>query len=184
MTEKAPGSQSWWQTIPGMLTGLAAVITAITGLIVAFHRPGDANGAGKSASQTPAGIATAASPAGSSASPEPNRPATAAAAAGAPSSQRLKLPALTEVKLAGGQTVIKILSAELEPFNAEKRALRIAVRHTNLGRYPANFWGASYRLIVDDVPRAPTNSLNEVVAGESAAEGEVVFEVPADAGQA
>src|SRR5204863_458032 len=100
--------------------------------IVAFHRPGDANGAGKSASQTAVGIATAASPAGSNASPESNRPATPAAAAGATSAQRLKLPAGMEVKLAGGQTVIKILSAELEPFNAEKRALRFAVRHTNL----------------------------------------------------
>jgi hypothetical protein len=33
--------------------------------------------------------------------------------------------------------------------------------------------------LVDDVPRAPTNLLNEVVDGESAKEGDVIFEVPA-----
>jgi hypothetical protein len=48
----------------------------------------------------------------------------------------------------------------------------------NGGRYPSNFWSSSYRLIVADVPRAPINSLNEVVAPDSAMEGEVIFEVP------
>ena len=48
----------------------------------------------------------------------------------------------------------------------------------NAGRYPANFWSDSYRLIVDDVPRAPVKLLDEVVAGDTAKEGEVVFELP------
>jgi len=51
----------------------------------------------------------------------------------------------------------------------------------NAGRYPANFWSDSYRLIVNDVPRAPTNLLDEVVNGDSAKEGDVVFEVPVSA---
>ena len=29
---------SWWQTIPGILTAIAAVLTAVTGLIVALNR--------------------------------------------------------------------------------------------------------------------------------------------------
>ena len=33
-------------------------------------------------------------------------------------------------------------------------------------------------MIVDEVPRAPTNLLDEVVDGDSAKEGEVVFELP------
>lgn len=32
--------QSWWHTLPGMLTATAAVITAITGLIVGLHQSG------------------------------------------------------------------------------------------------------------------------------------------------
>ena len=52
------------------------------------------------------------------------------------------------------------------------------VRYTNKQRYPANFWSDSYRLIVDKVPRAPTNFLDEVVSADSAKEGRVEFELP------
>lgn len=48
----------------------------------------------------------------------------------------------------------------------------------NGGRYPSNFWSSSYRLIVDDLPRAPSNSLNEVVPADSGKDGVVIFEVP------
>jgi hypothetical protein len=82
------------------------------------------------------------------------------------------------VKWADGAAVIRILSAEIEPIDSERRSLKLVVRHTNTSRYPENFWSASYRLIVEDVPRAPTNLLDEVVDGDSAKEGEVVFQVP------
>ncbi len=38
--ERGPQQKSWWQTIPGLLTAAAGVITAITGLIVALHQAG------------------------------------------------------------------------------------------------------------------------------------------------
>ena len=93
----------------------------------------------------------------------------------------MALPALNRVRLAGGDAVITLVSAEIEPLDLERRSLKCVVRYTNAGRYPANFWSSSYRLLVDDVPRAPTNSLNEVVAGDSATEGEVIFELPVGA---
>ena len=37
---KKPRSQSWWSTLPGMLTGAAGIITAATGLFVALHQAG------------------------------------------------------------------------------------------------------------------------------------------------
>jgi hypothetical protein len=80
--------------------------------------------------------------------------------------------------LAGGAAVITILSAQTDPIDADRRQLKLHVRYTNTSRYPANFWSASYRLLVDDVPRAPTNLLDEVVDGDSAKEGDVIFEVP------
>jgi len=46
---------------------------------------------------------------------------------------------------------------------------------TNNGKYPANFWAASFRLLVDGVPRAPENDLNELVDSHSAKEGMVEF---------
>ena len=49
---------------------------------------------------------------------------------------------------------------------------------TNNGRYPANFWGASFRLLVDGAPRAPENNLDEVVDSHSAKEGMVEFVIP------
>jgi len=82
------------------------------------------------------------------------------------------------VKLAGGSAVFTILSAQIEPLDLDRRSLKFAVRYLNAGRYPANFWSSSFRLIIDDVPRAPTNLLDEVVASESAKDGDVVFELP------
>jgi len=35
---KEPKPQSWWQTVPGTLTGLAAVITAVAGLIIGLRQ--------------------------------------------------------------------------------------------------------------------------------------------------
>lgn len=37
---EVPKSQSWWQTLPGILTAIAAIITAIAGLVVALYQAG------------------------------------------------------------------------------------------------------------------------------------------------
>jgi hypothetical protein len=157
---------SWWQTLPGILTGLAAIVTAVTGLFIAFnHTSSRGEPAPSTASSAPP------SPSASAASP-------AASAGASPPSGSVPLPALHQVKPAGGNAVITILSAQIEPVDAERRSLKFGVRYMNAGRYPANFWSDSYRLIVDDVPRAPVKLLDEVVAGDTAKEGEVVFELP------
>ena len=33
-------SKGWWQTLPGLLTAAAGIITALTGLLVAVHQTG------------------------------------------------------------------------------------------------------------------------------------------------
>jgi len=40
MAEEPSKPQSWWQTLPGILTAVAALITAVTGLIVALNQAG------------------------------------------------------------------------------------------------------------------------------------------------
>ena len=40
MPEKPSSGLNWWQTLPGMLTGVAAIITAVTGFLVAFNHTG------------------------------------------------------------------------------------------------------------------------------------------------
>jgi hypothetical protein len=174
MEESAPKSGgagkpvSWWHTLPGVLTALAAVITAVTGLVVAV-RSSDAP-----ASEPGPPAAVAAQPASG---PQPSVPSIAFVPAGGATA----LPSGMEVRLAGGDVAIRILSARIEPFNREKRSLVFLVRHTNNSRYPHNFWVRSYRLVVDGAPRAPTNQLNELVDAQSAKDGEVVFEVPVGA---
>jgi hypothetical protein len=178
-----PKSSSWWTTLPGILTGLAALITAVGGLIIAFHQVTSRIGAGETAKQATSGAQST----GRGPNVDSTSTATGAASNGAVSSSasvELQLPAISEVRLDGGNTVVKILKAELQPFNAEKRALKFTVRHTNNGRYQANFWSSSYRLLVDDVPQAPTNFLDELVPSESAKVGEVIFEIPLAVNQA
>jgi hypothetical protein len=177
---------SWWQTLPGVLTALAAVITAVTGLVIAVRSnddsPRDPEPSAVTAASTQAGAvppATTADALATTAVP----PATTAAPVASAAGGGISLPSGMDVRLAAGDVTLRILSARVEPFNREKRSLVLSVRHTNNGRYPQNFWAASYRLVIDGVPRAPTNGLNEVVQGESAKEGEVIFEVPAEAKQ-
>jgi len=80
------------------------------------------------------------------------------------------------VKLPGA--VITVLSAKMEPIDAERRSVTFRVRYLNTGGRQANFWSSSFQLIVDDVPRSQTNFLDELVDAHSAKEGDAVFEVP------
>jgi len=169
MAEKPAGAPGWWLTLPGILTGLAAIITAVTGLIVAFNHTSNRSEEVKPASLSVPSGARPGSPA------ESHTPGPAGGAGGA---QPLALPVVNPIKLAGGDAVITILFAEIEPIDLERRSLKFSVRYMNGGRYPSNFWSSSYRLIVADVPRAPTNLLDEVVEADSAKEGKVIFEVP------
>jgi hypothetical protein len=165
MADNKPSTgSSWWQTLPGILTGVAAIVTAVTGLIVAFNHTGHR---GEQAPQTQSASAS------SSSDRLPPVPSGSAS-----STQAVALPALHQVKLAGGNVVITILSAQVEPIDAERRSLKLRVRYLNAGSYSGNFWSSSFRAVVDDVPRAPTNFLDEVVAADSAKEGNVVFEFP------
>jgi len=40
MPEEPSKPQSWWQTLPGILTAVAALITAVTGLLAALNQAG------------------------------------------------------------------------------------------------------------------------------------------------
>ncbi|PZO48082.1 MAG: hypothetical protein DCF15_18290 [Phormidesmis priestleyi] len=83
-----------------------------------------------------------------------------------------------------GDLVYKVLAADLVPFNAENNPLTLNIRGTNTNsRYDVVLASSSLRLIVDGVPRAPSNNFYEVVSNQSAKEGEFDFEVPASAGK-
>ena len=170
--------QKWWQTLPGVLTATAATITAVTGLVVALRQ---LSVFGHTAKRPPAEGHARADPAEGTkpdgAGAETGTTATSPAGREQAGPFPVSLKAGEEVRLGGN--VYKILSARLDRYNTEKRALHFTVRMTNHGRFPANFWSSTFRLIVDGVPKAPEDLLDKVVASESADEGELEFIVPA-----
>ena len=108
----------------------------------------------------------------------------AATQSDAPSTQSsgslpISLPAGQVVK--GEERTYTILKLELDRYQIDQLSLTVTVRLLNQGAYPTNFWNANFRLLVDGVPREPTNMLDEVVAANAATEGNVVFAFPANA---
>lgn len=164
--------QSWWHTLPGILTATAGIITAVTGLIVALFQSGFMED--KPAPQAQNTTITPPGPTKPATVPGvvPRKPSSTAEAIQYP----IALPAGAEVRL--GSFVYKFLAAQLDRYNVETLILRFTVRMTNNGRYDANFWDSSFRLLVDDVPTAPVSELNELVPGRSAKDGDVVFIIP------
>ena len=152
--------------MPGILTGLAAIITAGTGLMLAFNRT-----SGRSEPITPS----------STSSPPPVsrevRP-TSASAPVSSSSGEIPLPEIRKVTLAGGGAIFTILSERSEPLDLERRALTFRIRFLNAGRFPAVFGSSSYRMLVGDEALAPTNLISEAVGNDSSKDGEFRFELP------
>lgn len=173
-------SGSWWHSLPGVITGVAAIITAIAGLLAALTQTGWFG------ARTPPAVA---GPSSSSAPLQPGSPSgwaqqAAAANTSGPqassSTYAVALPSLRDYKLgpASTQATFTLLKAEVSPRTAEKSALQIRLRMTNHDRYDKNFWDQSFRFLVEGVPIAPDGGLNELVAGEAAKEGDVVFTIP------
>ena len=192
---------SWWETVPGILTATAGAITAIGGLLLALNQigliggdtPGSAQApavspsTGQAASESAAGTpaadqaAAASTASGSDAGSGPSggSPPTASATTGA-GAYAVEFTSGREVTLRSSRAdaVYTILESPVENRNTGKLILRLKVRQTNIGRSDLSFGNGLFRLLIDDVPRAPTNFLNEVVDARSAKEGEVVFELP------
>ncbi len=175
----SPKPVSWWHTLPGVLTATATVITAVTGLLVALVQLGVLERSNAQPPSTEAGTVTVTgSPAGADTGISAGQ-LPAASAAGVAGRQTLALPTPSEFR--ANDVIYQILSVELEPYNAESRALKLTVRLVNNGRYdePLGYDRSVLRLLVDDLPRAPVESPVLAVEGESAKEGDFVFLVPA-----
>jgi hypothetical protein len=162
--------QSWWQTLPGMLTAAAGLITAVTGLVVAIHQifPGHSSSSSG---------ATASSPAETTAPETTGETPTAPTAA----RYRVSFPSGQRATFFGGGYVYTVLRASAARSNPGEVQLTLRVRMTNTTDVGGNFWSATFRLLVGGVERAPTNFLDDVIEGHSAGDGDVVFTVPASA---
>jgi hypothetical protein len=166
-----PESKAWWQTLPGLLTAAAAIITAVTGLLLALHQTGLVN------RSAPAQAQSTSQPTGESPTTMQIGSGGTSAVAGTTASRPVTLPQITEVR--SGQAVFKLLAARVDPYSADKVSLHLTVLMTNNGSYPANFWANSFRLLADGTLQAPDNDLNELLPANAAKEGDVEFVIPA-----
>jgi hypothetical protein len=167
---------NWWATLPGLLTAAAAVITAVTGLLLGLGQLGVFD-AGKptTAPSSPAGT-------GSS---QPGSQAQTGSRASAPSNPppdngagwTVSLPA--ERKYRSADVEYEILDAQVRPDVDGQITLTFSVRCTNHGRYDINFWDSTFRLNAGGVSVSPDSGLNDLVAGDSSKSGDVSFTVPA-----
>jgi hypothetical protein len=171
MAEEKP--TSWWATLPGLLTAAAAVITAVTGLLLGLGQLGMFD-AGKPAAST-----AGSSAAGASAQPDGTVPPSGAGSGAANSPEwAVALPA--ERRYRAADVEYEILGSRARPDVSGKIAVTFTLRCTNHGRYDINFWDSTFRLNASGVSHSPDSGLNELVAGDASKSGDVRFTIPAD----
>jgi hypothetical protein len=79
---------------------------------------------------------------------------------------RVTFPSGREVSVTSarsGALVYRILDSSVEPRSPDNLVLQLSVRLTNKGVLDVLFGSDSFRLLIDGVPRAPTNFLNDLV---------------------
>ena len=163
---------NWWATLPGLLTAAAAVITAVTGLLLGLGQLGVFDGG------RPAATASGSPAAGRSQPGVPPQPSGNLTGAGESAGWTVALPA--ERKYRSADVEYEILDARVRPDVTGKVALTFTVRCTNHGRYDVNFWDSTFRLNAGGVNHSPDSGLNDLVAGDASKSGDVRFTVPAD----
>jgi hypothetical protein len=164
---------NWWATLPGLLTAAAAVITAVTGLLLGLGQLGVFD-AGKPAtvSGPPAGSGNDAAQYSTPASAPGNPPP------GNGAGWTVSLPA--DRKFRSGDVEYEILNGQARPDVDGKIALTFSIRCSNYGRYDMNFWDSTFRLNAGGVSIAPDSGLNDLVPGDSSKSGDVSFTLPAN----
>lgn len=180
-------SRGWWQTLPGIITAIAGMLTALAALVAAVKQSGwfDSPPPSVAAQPSPGAPRVVKAPVNAPGREASRAPSSSSGPDRAPAPlgaavQAIALPAMRDYKLGPptSKATFTLLNAEVTRQTAEKDAVRIRLRMTNHDKYDHNFWNSSFRLILGGVPMAPAGSLNELVAGESAKEGDVLFEIP------
>lgn len=169
MSDEKP--TNWWATLPGLLTAAAAVITAVTGLLLGLGQIGVFDG-GK-----PAAVATGGSP---SATVPPASGTGSASGSGSGQGAKWTVALPAERSYRSSDVEYQLLEARARADVDGKVALTFSVRCTNHGRYDVNFWDASFRVDAGGVSVAPSSGLDEVVSGDSSKTGDIGFLVPAE----
>ena len=160
----------WWTTLPGMLTALAAVITAGTGLVVGLYQVGLL---GASTVETPSPtVVQGGNPV--QAVDGSSTPSTSSAAS--TRGYRVTLP--FGQKFQSGNTAYEILKATTRPDADGKLALTLSVRMINDEDFGVNFWDSSFRLTVGEDTYPASGGLNDIAESHATKVGNVLFVIP------
>jgi hypothetical protein len=87
----------------------------------------------------------------------------------------IAVPRIAEA--AFGNLIYTVVSGNVV-FPATERELRLRIRLMNYSHYDANFWDASFRLVLGGETLSPTSNLNMIVPGNSLRYAIVTFRVP------
>ncbi len=170
-----PKGQSFWQTAPGLITALAALLTAIGGCVALFTtNPRLLNLVLKpSASQT--AVVSQATSGYASAVSTSIAPVTLAASLAPRPVQFPDGQVVTFTDISGNTYRYTILSATLDPLPPNLLLLDMKIRVFT--DYGVNFWNDSFRLSVGDQQLKPTNFTDVYVNANETSDGEVQFQV-------
>ena len=180
-----PQSPSWWQTLPGIMTAMGAIITALTGLLIALTQAGIIGSQGQPASQSrnnkpsisvPTEAALEAPTLTPRAAQKPATPTEEVLVQTeptdiVPAGPAKATPALPHaagtphyplVLASGGEAAVAeqvytVMAAQIERRSTDRLGLRITLRMINNDRFSANFSERSARLLVGGLPFAPIN---------------------------
>jgi len=178
-------TQNWWQTLPGILTAIAAAITATSGLIAALYQAGVIGKKDQAQASTAPSLGAA---------PVEQTPGSTASHAASPGPQQANAP-VQRVEMPDGKSVTMldgtglkfqytIVAAQREQTSPQKQLIRLRVRAWTNAAGGLVFWSDSFRLKVGEQRFKPVNSLNELAAKDETKEGDVEFEVDASVQEA
>lgn len=166
---------SWWQTMPGLLTGIAAVITALGGLVAVYYQ---------------SEIHSRETPGTASTHPQQDASSLAlkvdtAKGVTAPPLKELQPEEANQVR--AGHFTFKVLSTKVDTYSVnadgspQKLALHLSIRVTDALGTSDYVDGRTFRLLADEAELMPENFINLAVYDKQAVETEAIFIVPADA---
>lgn len=169
-----PEQKNFWKTLPGIITGIAAIITATTGLVVAI------NGTGLFKKSSPENQSTTVK-SNNIAKPDNDSTPPVVKKDDMPGNVKRYKATLAMNQLKTETHEYKILDVSVEPMTSLINSLKIKIRYTNNSNYSqANFWNEGFRLSNDTLRIAPFGDLNELVDRHASLVGIVTFEVPND----
>jgi hypothetical protein len=204
----AEEQKSWWQTAAGLMTAVAALVTAFTGLLVASHQIGKGGSdIGKAAitaqatstpvSKAGSGFETHKSPdeSASTHSPSPSErtgrlsdrlPGVVDAAVVEAGGHTVSLPSQHEFALGVGlQTARFILTgARLEPHTSESDTLKVSVQVLADGQQAFPFNDMQFELRIDEQPYKSQTHFSELISVGQSRDHDLHFTIPHGAGRA